>query len=292
MNVLVTGANGQLGSELRCIARNSKHRFIFSDVNEVPGEETVYLDITDREALSIVTGSMSFDVIVNCAAYTNVDKAESDITLAELLNCSAVANLAELAKSRNATLIHISTDYVFPGTACRPIEERAVPDPKSVYGATKLAGERAVLDSGCKSIIIRTAWLYSPFGKNFVKTMLSLTESNRSIKVVSDQVGTPTYAADLAAFIAGIIDNNRLEKTGIYHYSDEGAISWYDFAQAINELAGHSCEVLPCRSEEFPSKVQRPHYSVLDKSLAKSTFGISIPYWKDSLKKCLDRCLR
>lgn len=289
MNVLVTGANGQLGNELRLLSQGSAHNYIFSDVNQVPGVETVYLDITDPAALDIVAGAFPVDVIVNCAAYTNVEKAEDDVAMAELLNCGAVANLAVLAKRNDATLIHVSTDYVFSGTAFKPISEDMDPEPRSVYGATKLAGEKAVADSGCKSIVIRTAWLYSPFGKNFVKTMLSLTASKPGIKVVSDQVGTPTSAADLAAFIAGIIENGQLDRTGTYHFSDEGAISWYDFARAICELAGNSCEIEPCTSAEFPSKVERPHYSVLDKTLAKKTFGIKIPYWKDSLKVCIER---
>lgn len=289
MNVLVTGANGQLGNELRLLSQGSGHNFIFSDVNQAPGVDTVYLDITDPAALEIVAGSFPVDVIVNCAAYTNVEKAEDDVAFAELLNSNAVGNLAALAKRNDATLIHVSTDYVFPGTAFKPISEDMEPDPRSVYGATKLAGEKAVADSGCKSIIVRTAWLYSPFGKNFVKTMMALTASKPGIKVVCDQVGTPTYAADLASFIMGIIENGQLDRTGTYHYSDEGAISWYDFAQAICELAGNSCEIEPCSSAEFPSKVERPHYSVLDKTRAKATFGIKIPYWKDSLKACMER---
>ncbi|MCQ2174164.1 MAG: dTDP-4-dehydrorhamnose reductase [Bacteroidales bacterium] len=289
MNVLVTGANGQLGNELRLLAKESAHRFIFSDVNKVPGVETVYLDITDTEALEIVTSAFPVDVIVNCAAYTNVDKAEDDIGFAELLNSTAAANLAALAKRRDATLIHISTDYVFSGNACKPIPENAEPQPASVYGATKLAGEKAVENSGCKSLIIRTAWLYSPFGKNFVKTMLGLVSSRKSLNVVCDQVGSPTSAADLAAFIMTVIDGGEPFPTGIYHYTDEGVASWYDFAKAIAELSGNECDVRPCTSEEYPSKVKRPHYSVLDKSLVKKTFGITVPHWRDSLKACLER---
>lgn len=289
MNVLVTGANGQLGNELRCLARDSSHRFIFSDVKAVPGVETVYLDITDADALEIVSSAFPVDVIVNCAAYTDVDKAEDDIGFAELLNSTAAGNLASLARRRNATLIHISTDYVFSGNAFRPIDEKTEPQPASVYGATKLAGEKAVETSGCKSVIIRTAWLYSPFGKNFVKTMLQLTSSRKNLSVVCDQVGTPTYAADLAALIMKIIDGGEPFKTGIYHYTDEGVTSWYDFAKAIAELSGNECDIIPCSSEEYPSKARRPHYSVLDKSLVKKTFGITIPHWRDSLKACLER---
>ena len=289
MNILVTGANGQLGNELRRLSTEAKDRYIFTDVSEAPGLETVFLDITDPAAVSIVAESEQVDVIVNCAAYTNVDKAEGDAILADLLNHVATKNLAQTANRLKATLIHISTDYVFPGTACRPIPVDASPAPVSVYGATKLAGEKAVLESACKSIIIRTAWLYSPYGRNFVKTMRHLTEVNTSIKVVSDQVGTPTYAADLAALIIHIIETRRTDKTGIYHFTDEGVTSWYDFACAIRDLSGNDCDISPCTSEEFPSKVKRPHYSVLDKSLVKSTFDFKIPFWFDSLKKCIER---
>ncbi|MCQ2178258.1 MAG: dTDP-4-dehydrorhamnose reductase [Bacteroidales bacterium] len=289
MNVLITGANGQLGNELRRLAAGSGQRFIFTDVNEAPGQETVYLDITNKDAVRIIARAENVDVIVNCAAYTNVDRAEDDPDMALLLNRTAVANLAEVAAECKASLIHISTDYVFPGTDCRPITEDRSPEPLGVYGATKLAGEREVALSGCRSIIIRTAWLYSPFGRNFVKTMLNLTEMNDTVKVVCDQVGTPTYAADLAGLIVRIISGNMLDRTGTYHFSNEGAVSWYDFAQAVNELGGHSCKVVPCLSGEFPSKAARPSYSVLDKSLVKSTFGIEIPYWRDSLKDCLKR---
>lgn len=290
MNVLVTGANGQLGNELRLRAASFPNiHFILTDVSEQAGSETVYLDITNPDAVKIIAESEQVDVIVNCAAYTNVDKAEDDVAFAQLLNSTAVKNLAVAAKAVDASLIHISTDYVFSGKACRPVCETDEPDPQSVYGATKLAGEKAVADSGCKAIIIRTAWLYSPFGKNFVKTMLRLTEQNSSIKVVCDQVGTPTYAGDLADVILGIISGDQLDKTGIYHFSDEGAISWYDFAQAILELSGNECSIAPCKSGEFPAKASRPHYSVLDKTLIKNTFGITIPYWKESLKECMKK---
>lgn len=290
MNVLVTGANGQLGNELRVRATSFPNiHFIFSDVSEQDGSETVYLDITNKDAVKIIAESEQVDVIVNCAAYTNVDKAEEDIAFAQMLNCTAVENLAAAAKEVNATLVHISTDYVFSGKASKPVKETDSPDPRSVYGATKLAGEKALKDSGCKGIVIRTAWLYSPFGKNFVKTMLRLTEQNSSIKVVCDQVGTPTYAGDLADVILKIISEGLLDKTGIYHFSDEGAISWYDFAQAILEMSGNECTIDACSSEEFPSKATRPHYSVLDKTLIKKTFGIRVPYWKDSLAQCMNK---
>lgn len=289
MNILVTGANGQLGNELRCLAAGSGHRFVFTDVSEAPDVETVYLDITNKEAVAIIAASEKIDVIVNCAAYTAVDKAEDDQVFAEMLNCTAVRNLAQVAADTGAALIHISTDYVFPGNACRPIPEDEQPDPRSVYGATKLAGERAVRESRCRSIVIRTAWLYSPFGRNFVKTMLRLISENPEVKVVCDQVGTPTYARDLAMLIMRIIDRGQLDRTGVYHYSDEGAVSWYDFAQAIRELSSGKARIVPCSSGEFPAKASRPNYSVLDKTLVKKTFGVEIPYWRDSLKDCLKR---
>lgn len=289
MNVLVTGANGQLGCEIRRLSKDSSHHFIFTDVSEMPGEETVYLDVTNEDAVRIIADSESVDAIVNCAGYTDVEKAEDDLSFAGLLNQTAPGNLAAVAKSRDALLIHISTDYVFSGRAYAPIAENEQPDPQCAYGATKLAGEKAVLDSGCKSVIIRTAWMFSPYGKNFVKTMLNLTSSRSAIKVVCDQIGTPTYAADLAGFIIGIFESGQTDKTGIYHYSDEGAVSWYDFAQAICSLSRHKCSISPCSSAEFPTKATRPHYSVLDKTLVKKTFGITIPFWMDSLKDCLKR---
>jgi len=289
MNILVTGANGQLGNELRLCSKVSGHRFIFTDVSSLPDVETVYLDITDRDAVRLVCESESVDIIVNCAAYTNVDKAEDDEATADLLNRIAPSNLADVAAGRGATLIHISTDYVFPGNACTPLREEDAPEPRSAYGRTKLGGERAVMNSGCRYIILRTAWLYSPFGKNFVKTMGRLVEANDSVKVVVDQVGSPTSAADLAAAIMHIIETGQTGRQGIYHFSDEGAISWFDFAKAICELKGDVCDIRPCLSAEFPSKVDRPAYSVLDKSLFKETFGFRIPYWKDSLAKCVER---
>lgn len=289
MNVLVTGANGQLGRSLRDLSRESSDHFIFTDVTEIDGLETTCLEITNSEAVEIVCRSERVDVIVNCAAYTNVDKAEDDVDFANVLNCTAVENLSRTAASIGAVLIHISTDYVFPGTACKPIAPQDAPAPRSVYGSTKLAGEKAVKDSACRGIIIRTAWLYSIYGKNFVKTMLRLFSMNDSVKVVCDQVGTPTYAPDLAALIMKIIDERAFDKTGIYHFTDEGAISWFDFACAIKELSGSKVKVYPCSSEEFPAKASRPHYSVLDKTLTKKTFGIEIPYWRDSLKECLEK---
>lgn len=289
MNILVTGANGQLGRELRNASKGSSHRFIFTDVSQIPGEETIYLDITNVDAIRIISSSERVDMIVNCAAYTNVDKAEEDLATADMLNRQAAGNLAAVAEERGALLIHISTDYVFPGTGHVPYTETDTPDPLGAYGITKYAGEKAVADSGCRYMIFRTAWLYSPYGKNFVKTMMKLTAENESIKVVSDQVGTPTCAADLAELIMKIIDEGLADRTGIYHFTDEGCISWYDFAVAVNDICGHKCAVRPCHTDEFPTKTRRPHYSVLDKTKVKDTFGITIPHWFASLKDCVHR---
>ena len=279
MNVLVTGANGQLGREMRRVAQGSADRYLFTDVAE--------LDITDRAAVQRMVEEERVDVIVNCAAYTNVDKAEDDRDMADLLNNRAVENLAVAAKLRGAVLIHVSTDYVFKGDRCLPCTEEQPTDPLGVYGVTKLAGEQSLLATGCRYLIFRTAWLYSPFGKNFVKTMRKLTAEKERLQVVFDQVGTPTYAGDLAALIHKVIAERMLDRQGIYHFSNEGVCSWYDFAKEICELSGNTCDVQPCHSDEFPSKVKRPAFSVLDKSKAKAAFGIRIPYWKDSLKKCI-----
>lgn len=287
MNILVTGANGQLGNEMRLLASGNDNHFVFADIVEAPGVETRILDITDAEAVKSVCLGEKINALVNCAAYTNVDKAEEDEATAELLNATAVGNLAAGCKAAGAKLIHISTDYVFPGNAFAPLRETDAVNPVSAYGRTKLAGERRAAE--CDSIVIRTAWLYSPFGKNFVKTMLKLTAEKDSLNVVFDQVGSPTAAIDLAKAIMHIIGSDGLKKTGVYHFSNEGAISWYDFTQAIAEIAGNKCDIRPCLSSEFPSKVARPHYSVLDKSLIKSTFGVDVPYWRDSLEKCIKR---
>ena len=289
MNVLVTGSNGQLGTELRRLALDSPHHFIFTDINSLPGVETVYLDISDRASIDIIAESEKVDIIVNCAAYTDVERAESEIDMAMLLNHQAVENLAGAAASRDAALIHISTDYVFSGEGNLPIREDAVPAPKGVYGSTKLAGEKALQKSACRSVNVRTSWLYSPYGRNFVKTMRSLMRSGRELKVVYDQLGCPTYAADLADALMHIIHGPRIEGNTIYHYSDEGAVSWYDFAQAIRELSGYDCRVVPCLTGEYPTKARRPHYSVLDKSAIKRAYRLEIPYWRDSLARCIDR---
>lgn len=289
MNILVTGANGQLGNELRNAAKNSSHSFIFSDVSDVPGCETVFLDITNIDAIRIIAESEKVDVIVNCAAYTNVEKAESDLGFAELLNSKAPENLAAVAKETGALLVHVSTDYVFNGEGFKPYRESDQPAPLGAYGATKYAGELAVQRSGCRYMIFRTAWLYSPYGKNFVKTMMNLTEVNPSIKVVADQVGSPTYAADLADIIMKAVEDRNPEHTGLYHFTDEGCISWYDLAVAVNDLCGHKCQVNPCRTEDYPTKAKRPHYSVLDKTKVKETFDVTIPHWFASLKDCIAR---
>jgi len=282
MNILVTGANGQLGNCMRKSSRNSADNYIFTGVAE--------LDITDAAAVDTIVRSHNVDLVINCAAYTNVDKAEDDHKLAELLNATAVRNLADAIKANNGTLIHISTDYVFGGsTGNTPRNEMEPTNPTGVYGVTKLHGEQQIAESGVKALIFRTAWLYSEFGRNFVKTMLSLTSSKPEIKVVFDQCGTPTYAQDLADAIYGIIENRKFEgNEGTYHFSNEGVCSWFDFTKMISEIAGHdSCDIQPCHSCEFPSKVVRPSYSVLDKTKFKATFGMKVPYWTDSLKTCI-----
>ncbi|MCR5002838.1 MAG: dTDP-4-dehydrorhamnose reductase [Bacteroidales bacterium] len=290
MNILVTGANGQLGTEMRnYAAANPGDRYVFTDINTLPDVDTVPLDATNIEAVRIICDNENIDVLVNCAAYTNVDKAEDDIAMAELINATAPANLAKVAAERGATLIHVSTDYVFKGDASVPYTEDMDPEPNGIYGVTKLKGEKEIEKSGCKSIIIRTAWLYSPYGKNFLKTMARLTAEKPELSVVFDQVGSPTYAKDLASLIGKIITERMLDRTGIYHFSNEGVISWYDFTQAINSCCGHTCRIKPCHSSEYPSKVKRPNYSVLDKTKVKETFGIEVPYWLDSMKDCLKR---
>lgn len=282
--VLVTGADGQLGREMQIASRSSRNRFMFTDI----AGEHERLDITDPQAIADIVRENHVNVIVNCAAYTNVDKAETDPETANLLNNIAAGNLADAMKAVNGTLIHISTDYVFQGDRNIPCREDWPTEPLGVYGKTKLAGEKSIEATGCASIIIRTAWLYSPFGKNFVKTMRDLTSSRESLKVVFDQVGTPTYAGDLAETICRIIETSQLDKTGIYHFSNEGVCSWFDFAKAICEMSGNTCDIRPCHSDEFPSPVARPHFSVLDKTKIKQTFGIRIPYWTDSLKRCIE----
>lgn len=279
-NVLVTGGNGQLGMSLRNVAPS----WIYTDVSE--GPDTEYLDITDLEAVRNMVSSRGIEAIVNCAAYTNVDAAEDNPALAELLNAKAVENLALAMKESGGVLVHISTDYVFGKEPYNvPCREDQTGTPTGVYGLTKLHGEQAIQRSGCRYAIIRTAWLYSEYGRNFVKTMLNLTATRPTLKVVFDQVGTPTYAGDLAMVIVKMLESG---KEGIYHFSNEGVCSWYDFTKMIAEYAGNqACDIQPCHSDEFPSKVHRPSYSVLDKTKIKEALGIQIPYWTDSLKRCV-----
>ena len=290
MNILVTGANGQLGNEIRILTGDSRHNYIYTDVVEAEGNRTTMLDITNAEDVKAMVTNHNIDVIINCAAYTNVDAAEDNEALAEKLNSEAPAIMANAMAETGGLLVHISTDYVFGGdpynTPCREDQKGT---PTGVYGATKLRGEQRITASGCKYLIIRTAWLYSEFGKNFVKTMLNLTSTKPQLKVVFDQTGTPTYAYDLAKAIVEIVESKKYEgNEGIYHYSNEGVCSWYDFTKVIAEMAGHTeCDIQPCHSSEFPSKVVRPSYSVLDKSKIKAVFGLTIPYWTDSLRICI-----
>lgn len=327
MNILVTGANGQLGNEMRIVAKDSKDKYIFTDVVEVEGQETTILDITNLDAVRSIVKDNDVKVIVNCAAWTNVDAAEDPekYDLVELLNAKAPENLAIAMKEVNGLLIHISTDYVFGGDPYNiPCKEEQKGTPTGVYGLTKLHGEQNIQATGVDYIILRTAWLYSEFGKNFVKTMLNLTSTRPQLKVVFDQIGTPTYAYDLAVAIKSVIEDyaeheshksseysrnsgnscskGNYDKRGIYHFSNEGVCSWYDFTKMIQQIALESgyyeslpkqggleglCDIQPCHSDEFPSPVKRPAYSVLDKTKVKQTFGLTIPYWTDSLRKCI-----
>lgn len=314
MTILVTGANGQLGNEMRLVTKNSEDKYIFTDVVEASVESiamlkklagddiktgTTHLDITDLETIRTIVKENGVSAIVNCAAYTNVDAAESNQELAELLNAKAPENLAIVMKEVNGLLLHISTDYVFGGDPYNtPCKEDQKGTPTGVYGRTKLHGEEAIQKVACNHVIIRTAWLYSEFGKNFVKTMLNLTATKPQLKVVFDQVGTPTYAYDLAQAIMVILKEYKKEsltlnhelftKNGIYHFSNEGLCSWFDFTKMIAGIAGNTnCDIQPCHSDEFPSPVNRPAYSVLDKARVKESFGIEVPYWTDSLKSCI-----
>jgi len=279
-NILVTGSNGQLGSELKKTG--------FTALDEVFYTDAAELDITDYSAVERFIQANEIDTIINCAAYTAVDRAEEEPALAAEINTGAVANLAKVAAKADALLIHISTDYVFDGTGNVPYTEKDKPCPVSVYGSTKLAGEKAILKSGCLYMIIRTAWLYSVFGNNFVKTILRLADERPEIKVVADQSGTPTYAGDLARLLVTIMNNEeRIEHEGIYHFSNEGACSWYDFAKEIVELSGKKSKIIPVTTAEYPTKTRRPAYSVLDKTKIKRTFGIEIPEWKEALARML-----
>lgn len=289
MNILVTGANGQLGNEMRVIARESNDNYVFTDVNHVEGTETAFLDITDLMAVRQMVAEHQINAIVNCAAYTNVDAAETNGELAERLNAEAPENLAKAMKEVDGLLIQISTDYVFGKEPYNvPCREEQQGTPTGVYGMTKLHGEQRIIATGCKYVIIRTAWLYSEYGKNFCKTMMQLTATKPQLRVVFDQVGTPTYALDLAKAIAVVLECFDGTQTGVYHYSNEGVCSWYDFTKMIAEYSGTTdCDVQPCHSDEFPSPVKRPSYSVLDKTKIKKVFGVSVPYWTDSLKQCI-----
>ena len=333
MKILVTGANGQLGSEMRLLAKDSAFEYIFTDVSQVEGQETVFLDITDREAIMQMVQTQGIDAIVNCAAWTNVDACETDPALAALaqrLNADAPENLALAMKAVGGLLVHISTDYVFGtepyNTPCREDQQGT---PTGVYGRTKKEGEERILATGCQHVIIRTAWLYSEFGKNFCRTMLQLTAERPTLNVVYDQCGTPTYALDLARAICTIlgdyntslttnncpsetggraqraegVDKSPLTappypKTGIYHYSNLGVCSWYDFTQMIQHTANtlsaeqRHCNIRPCLSSQYPSPVKRPSYSVLDKTKIQETFGLDIPYWTDSLRQCIANLLK
>ena len=287
-NILITGANGQLGREMRnVLTGDQRFNAVYTDV---AGNDIVMLDITDEAAVEQMVNDRAINVIVNCAAYTAVDAAEDNEPQAERLNADAVGILARVAKRHGARMIHVSTDYVFDGKGCVPYTEEMPTCPQSAYGRTKLAGERQLLDAlGDDAVILRTAWLYSPYGKNFVKTMLALGKDKPALKVVFDQVGSPTCAYDLARAIVIVMSADQWHG-GIYHFSNEGVISWYDFTKAIHRLAGITgCDVQPCHSDEFPAKAHRPAYSVLDKTKFKTTFGVTVPYWQDSLEETLHR---
>ena len=286
MNILVTGANGQLGNEIQIVSKKSTNHYVFTGV--CAGYQN--LDITNLEAVRKAVKENDVKCIINCAAWTNVDKAETAGDIVEILNAVAPENLAKAMKEVGGLLVHVSTDYVFGGDPYNtPCKEDMKGTPTGVYGLTKLHGEEKIQAVGCDHIILRTAWLYSEFGSNFVKTMLNLTATKPQLKVVFDQTGTPTYAGDLAEAIFNIVENKKFEgHSGVYHFSNEGVCSWYDFTIKIAQIAGHiACNIQPCHSDEFPSPVKRPAYSVLDKTKIKETFGIQIPYWEDSLKKCM-----
>lgn len=281
--ILVTGCRGQLGSELQALAPQYQEeddtlRFLYTDREE--------LDITDRQAVMDFVETNAVSVIINCAAFTAVDKAESEPELCDLLNHLAPGYLAEAVEAVGGTMIQVSTDYVFDGTAHRPYREDDCVNPQTVYGRTKLAGEESVIRNCAGAMVIRTAWLYSTFGNNFVKTMLRLGKERDTLGVIFDQVGTPTYARDLARFILTAVTSDIIP--GVYHFSNEGVCSWYDFTRAIHRLAGiEDCAVSPLHTEEYPTPAKRPHFSVLDKSKVKQTYGITIPWWEDALKECI-----
>lgn len=284
-NILVTGSNGQLGSEIRSLSSQyPQYTFTFTD--------RTTLDLSDLHTTEDFFENKKFDAIINCAAYTAVDKAESEIELSDTINHRFVAMLAKIAKRNSSTLIHISTDYVFDGKNHRPYLENDPTDPQGVYGKTKCDGEKAILEiSPNHTVIIRTSWVYSTYGNNFVKTMLRLGKERDSLGVIFDQVGTPTYAGDLAHAILGILPRINNDKPEIYHYSNEGCASWYDFAKAIFELSGVKCSLHPITTEQYPTPAKRPHYSLLNKAKIKQEYNIAIPYWRDSLKECISQIL-
>ena len=289
-NILITGANGQLGHEMRnVLAGDQRFHALFTDV---AGEDITMLDITDEAAVEQAVADNDIHIIVNCAAYTAVDAAEDNEPLAARLNAEAVGIMARVAKRHGARMVHVSTDYVFDGKGCIPYAENMPTNPQSAYGRTKLDGEQQMLDTlGSDAVILRTAWLYSPYGKNFVKTMLALGKDKPALKVVFDQVGSPTCARDLAAAIVTVMSASQWQG-GVYHFSNEGVISWYDFTLAIHRLAGiTTCDVQPCHSDEFPAKAHRPSYSVLDKTKFKTTFGVKVSYWLDSLEATIKQLL-
>ena len=294
MNILVTGANGQLGREMRLTAKESSHHYIFTDVAPAEGLETILLDIIDRNAVEQMVSEEQVGAIVNCAAWTDVDACETDSVMAakaERINALAPAILAQAMRDVNGLLVHISTDYVFGLEPYNtPCNEEQKGTPTGVYGHSKLRGEMVIRNSGVQYIILRTSWLYSEYGRNFCRTMMKLTAEKPQVNVVFDQTGTPTYALDLAQAITTILERESWRgNTGIYNYSNEGVCSWYDFAMTIRKMAGHeACQINPCHSSEYPSPVKRPAYSVLDKSKFKQTFHLSIPYWAESLLKCVN----
>jgi len=282
MNILVIGASGQLGQELRVAAEGSAQHYTFASRSE--------LDVTDQLAIRHFVQDHHIDTIINCSAYTAVDRAEDEPEEADRINHQAVAALAALAKAQGLYLIHISTDYVFAGDSHRPITEEETPRPQSVYGRTKLLGEDAIRRAGCRALILRTSWLYSTYGANFLKTMCRLMQERQELSIVFDQIGTPTYARDLARFIVSYLEQDKgTRQEGTYHFSDEGVASWYDFAEAIRHRMGYSCQLHPIRSEQYPTKATRPSYSVLDKAKLKRDFGITLPHWQTSLEDCLNQ---
>lgn len=282
MNILVIGASGQLGQELRVVAEGSAQHYTFASRSE--------LDVTDQLAIRHFVQDHHIDTIINCSAYTAVDRAEDEPEEADRINHQAVAALAALAKAQGLYLIHISTDYVFAGDSHRPITEEETPRPQSVYGRTKLLGEDAIRRAGCRALILRTSWLYSTYGVNFLKTMCRLMQERQELSIVFDQIGTPTYARDLARFIVSYLEQDKgTRQEGTYHFSDEGVASWYDFAEAIRHRMGYSCQLHPIRSEQYPTKATRPSYSVLDKAKLKRDFGITLPHWQTSLEDCLNQ---